>query len=177
MSYDPEESDSKTTFNANSPRKTLKVGPGPPCDSHAPMWDQRLVSPNPKSGDRWSDVGWAWAHLQIPPRPPHPSTPVVRSPRTTTSPSPDRRWTMWDERASTDHRPAQIHPGVEEREDHHGSRSGNGNGNWKGRRRCVLSSPAFWAAPGVPASHGQRGHKREAGRSVTTLIPRAAASF
>ena len=44
-------------------------------------------------------------------------------------------------------------------------------------RAARPSSPAFWAAPGVPASRNQRGHSVVNGRSVTTLIARAAASF
>jgi len=36
----------------------------------------------------------------------------------------------------------------------------------------VLSSPAFWDASGVPASREQRGHTRETGKTVTTLLVR-----
>jgi len=38
------------------------------------------------------------------------------------------------------------------------------------------SAPAFWAAPGDPAAHKQRGHSVGIGRTVTTLPARAAAS-
>ena len=39
-------------------------------------------------------------------------------------------------------------------------------------RRQVLSSPAFWAAPGDPASPNQRGRNVVTGRVSTTLIGR-----
>ena len=45
------------------------------------------------------------------------------------------------------------------------------------RGRGILSVPAFLDAPGVPASHVQRGHTRETGKTETTLPARAAASF
>jgi len=40
-----------------------------------------------------------------------------------------------------------------------------------------LSAPAFWVAPGDPASRDQRGRSVVTGRASTTLIARAAASI
>ncbi len=48
---------------------------------------------------------------------------------------------------------------------------------WSRSGYGVLSAPAFWAASGDPASHVQRGHTREAGKTETTLPARAAASI
>ena len=42
-------------------------------------------------------------------------------------------------------------------------------------REPILSSPAFWAADGDPASRDQRGRKVVTGRAATTLMARAAA--
>ena len=39
-------------------------------------------------------------------------------------------------------------------------------------RKVIPSTPAFWAAFGAPASHGQRGHSGGIGRAVTTLPAR-----
>ncbi len=52
---------------------------------------------------------------------------------------------------------------------------------WIDRRLEHIGGPSLVSGllgrPGVPASHAQRGHKGEAGKNVTTLHPRAAASF
>ena len=52
-----------------------------------------------------------------------------------------------------------------------------GRGRGHGHGHGVLLAPAFWAAPGDPASHNQRGRSVVTGRASTTLIARAAASL
>ena len=47
----------------------------------------------------------------------------------------------------------------------------------RGHGYGLLSTPAFWDVSAVPAPREQRGHAWEAGRSETTLLVRAAASF
>ncbi len=70
-----------------------------------------MVTVGPTYGGSGSDVGWAWAHLQTPPRTIRPATPVVHSPRTTTlapdpdpapDPAPDVRCATGDARRAMD---------------------------------------------------------------------------